>query len=118
MLYVIADNLIATGIVIGSAVIGNQMVKYGILRYRRMKIRDYNRFVHTTYTQHAKQTPPMILRIQNDYIRRYNSLLKYCRFLSCFFKEIDYFGGPARQIVELIPADNPKADAQVTANGI
>ena len=41
---------------------------------RKCKMKRYNKFVDTCYTNLCKETPNMILRIQNSYIREYNVL--------------------------------------------
>ena len=41
---------------------------------RRCKMRNYNKFVENCYTSLQKETPNLILRIQNAHIRDYNIL--------------------------------------------
>lgn len=92
---------------LASAMVVTQIVKLGMLIHRRWQVKDYNRFVHAAYTQYAKETPAIILRIQDGNIQHYNSFLKRCRFLSVFFKEMDYFGQPpAVKMFDLFPVKN------------
>lgn len=101
------NNMMIAGIILGSIIVINQIVKFGMLMHKRAKIKDYNGFVYTTYTQYAKETPAIILRIQDDYILHYNTFLKRCRFLSLFFKEMDYIGESPIKIIDLFQTNNP-----------
>lgn len=51
---------------------------------RRCKMKSYNKFVETCYTSLHKETPNLILRIQNAHIREYNVLSTWTlgRFLN------------------------------------
>jgi hypothetical protein len=100
--------MIIPGAILGSVVMVIQIVKYCILIRKRAKIKDYNLFVHETYTQYAKKTPAIILRIQDGYILQYNRFLKGCRFLSLFFKEMDYIGECPAKIVDLFKVNKPQ----------
>ena len=41
---------------------------------RKYKMKSYNKFVETCYTSLQKETPSLVLRTQNAYIREYNIL--------------------------------------------
>ncbi len=107
MQWITEHSTIAAGMAFFAAlIIARQAILCGTLLYRRMRVRDYNRFVYTTYTSQDKSTPVLILRIQDDNIQQYNGLLNDCRFLSLFFKEISYIGEPPEERVDLSPINN------------
>lgn len=95
------NTMIVVGIAFGVIVITTQVVLFFKLLHERAKIKDYNKFVYTTFTQNARKTPAIILRIQNDNILHYNRYLERCRFLSLFFREVDYIGESPVKIVDL-----------------
>lgn len=99
MNWITPNNLIVAGVVLASIII-IQIVKFGILVYRRRQVKKYNRFVDATYTDNAKATPALILRVQDGNIRLYNEFLKRSRLLSLFFKQMDYAGGHPMEIID------------------
>lgn len=103
MEWITVDWLIVVAVVVAAVLIVIQIVKLGALLKRWATAKDYNSFVHVTYTQNVKETPTMILRIQNGYIQQYNACLKRCRFLSLFFKEMACFGDSPVKIVDTNP---------------
>ena len=118
MTWITHNPLIAAVAVLVLCVILNQFIKCSMLLYRRIKVKIYNRSVHKKYTQYAKETPAIILQIQNDYIMSYNDLLSYCCFLSNFFRGIGYFDGRPVGSASLLAADNPNGEEPAGLEGI
>lgn len=53
-----------------------------------LSIREYDKFVHTTYLECGKKVPALISRIQNNNICEYNDFLLRYRLFCPFFKKI------------------------------
>jgi hypothetical protein len=99
-------HAIVAGLIFAAILIAGQVVRFGMLLQRRSKIKAYERFIYTTFTQYRRQTPTLILRIQDGNILRYNDLLKQCRFLALFFKEMDYLVEPPVEVADLSLMNN------------
>lgn len=94
---------VVAGSVLAAIVVVTQIVKLWMLIHRRIKIKDYNKFVDITFTQNERDTPAIILRVQNGNILHYNKFQERCRFLSIFFRQIPYIGDSPVKVVDLFP---------------
>lgn len=81
-----------------------------ILCNKRSKAKDYNRFIHQTYTQYEKATPAIVGRIQYDYIDKYNNFRKRCKFWALFFKKLPLLGDPSKRMYDLYDTCNCDID--------
>lgn len=93
-------------IIIASFVIIRQIVLFIALCVHRNRAKDYNRFIHSIYTQYEKETPAIVGRIQYYYIEKYNKHRKRCQFLSLFFRPLPLLGDPTKRVYALFDTCN------------
>lgn len=98
--------LLAGVIIAVSLVIIRQLVLFIVLCVHRNRAKDYNRFIHSTYTQYEKETPAIVGRIQYQYIEAYNKYCKRCKFLSLFFRPLPLLGNSAKRVYDLFAPGN------------